>query len=163
MKQIITILFGIMLTTQVFGADGSSGCGPGWYVFKDNSLLSSSLRSTTNGVLVPVVTIGMTVGTSNCTKHSIVKNEKRSLHFTTMNFFELKADIAKGGGEHVAALTSTLGCPQVSQPRAAQQFQEHFQEIYPDGKVNPERALSEIYKVIFTDETLTQQCVFGIS
>ena len=56
--------------SQAMAMDGSSGCGPAWYVFKENTILSSSLRGTTNGTLWPVVTIGMTFGTSNCANHT---------------------------------------------------------------------------------------------
>ena len=91
MKTLILFILATVISGTAYGADGSSGCGPGWYILKDNSLVSSALRATTNGILVPVVTLGMTFGTSNCSKHKIVKKEKESLHFVTMNYFELKA------------------------------------------------------------------------
>ena len=86
-------LFG---SCSLFAADGSSGCGPGWYLFKENSLVSSAFRATTNGILFPSVTFGMTFGTSNCTQHKLVLKEKESLHFVTENYFEVQADMARG-------------------------------------------------------------------
>ena len=161
MKQLVLLAFGLMFSANVWAADGSSGCGPGWYVFKENSLISSSLRATTNGILFPTVTIGMTVGTSNCSKHKIVKNEKRSLHFATNSYYELKGDIAKGEGEHLAAFTSTLGCKSLDSSRAHQELKRSYDKIYPSQNVDPERALLEVYKVIFSDKTLAQQCLVG--
>ena len=49
------------------------------YDFFLNSLLSSSLRATTNAILLNG-TFGMTFGTSNCSKHSIVKKEFQKIH-----------------------------------------------------------------------------------
>lgn len=161
--------FGLMLiVASLFGysgaqaADGSSGCGPGWYVFKDNSLFSSALRATTNGVLFPVTTIGMTVGTSNCTKHKIVLKEQESLHFATMNYFELKSAIVKGEGEYLSAFANTMGCPMQAQGRLNQQLRSNYDQLYPSNQIQPENVLTEVYKAILSDSDLTQQCSLGV-
>jgi hypothetical protein len=47
MKVIHEKIFAFMFciaTKAIQAQDSSSGCGPGWYVLKDNSLLSSSGR-----------------------------------------------------------------------------------------------------------------------
>lgn len=147
-----------LFSFQAFAADGSSGCGPGWYLFKENSLLSSALRATTNAVLFPVTTIGMTVGTSNCTQHKLVLKEKESLHFATMNHFELKNEVAKGQGEYLSAFASTMGCPAQAQRHLNQSLQKSFKNIYPGSEVAPSNVLIEVYKVILSDRELTQQC-----
>ncbi len=141
-----------------FAMDGSSGCGPGWYAFKDNSLVSSSLRNTTNNVLIPVVTIGMTIGTSNCTKHSIVETEKESLHFAAHNFFELKGDIAKGQGAYVNSFASTIGCTVKAQTRFATELKNNYKAIFSHSEQKPENALKEVYKVILSDDELSNEC-----
>ena len=87
----------LLSATSAFAADGSSGCGPGWYIFKENSMVSSALRATTNGWSSPVVTIGMTFGTSNCAQHKLVMNDKRGLHFVTHNTNNLLAVDLSGG------------------------------------------------------------------
>lgn len=143
-------------------ADGSSGCGPGWYVFKENSLVSSALRSTTNGFLAPVVTLGMTSGTSNCTQHKIVLKEKESLHFASMNYYELKRDAAKGEGEYLSAFATTIGCPAQAQARFNQKVRGSYGEVFRAGaKVDAESALLEVYKIILSDKELTAQCSLG--
>lgn len=144
--------------TSAWAADGSSGCGPGWYLFKENSLVSSALRATTNGILLPVVTIGMTVGTSNCTQHKLVLKEQESLHFATQNHFELKTAIAKGEGEYLSAFASTMGCPSSAQGRLNQKLRAEFGRVYPNSKVQPENVLLEVYKTILSDRELTEQC-----
>jgi len=141
--------------------DGSSGCGPGWYVLKKNSIVSSSLRATTNGILATTVTLGMTSGTSNCSKHSIVLNEQKSLHFSTENYFELIADIDKGEGEFLTAYAQTIGCKTGANKLFKQQVKANFNTIFPSTEVKPKRVLGEVYKVIFRNQKLTQFCSLG--
>jgi len=145
-------------TGSAWAADGSSGCGPGWYVFKNNSLVSSALRATTNGILMPVVTLGMTFGTSNCTQHKLVLKEKESLHFATMNHFQLKSEIAKGSGEYLSAFAATMGCPSGAQTRLNEHVKAQYSSVYPDARVQPDQVLVEVYKVILSDPELTRQC-----
>ena len=163
MKFFFLSLLVLFTASQARAVDGSSGCGPGWYVFKDTSLLSSALRATTNSFLFPISTLGMTFGTSNCTQHKLVLKEKESLYFATMNHFELKRDLAKGQGEYVSAFASTMGCPASAQNRLNQNLRTRFTEIYPDGSVKPENVLLEVYKTILQDKELTQKCSLGIA
>ncbi len=161
MKSIISILFCFFISISAFAKDGSSGCGPGWYLLKKNSIVSSSLRATTNAVFAPTVTIGMTFGTSNCSKHSIVKNEQKSLHFTNENYIELIAEVSKGEGEFLTAYAKTIGCKSSAHPLFKKEVKNNFSKIYPNTDINPERALGEVYKVIFRNKELTQLCSLG--
>ncbi len=155
----LLLICGISACSQMsFAADGSSGCGPGWYLFKENSLVSSSFRATTNAILLPVVTFGMTFGTSNCTQHKIVKTEKESLYFVTMNYFELKSEIAKGNGEYINALAQTMGCESSANERLSTALKRNYPVIFQNSSIQPEATLSEVYKTIFRDEKLTQAC-----
>jgi len=154
----IVALIGFSTVQVANAADGSSGCGPGWYLFKENSLVSSSFRSTTNASLWPAVSIGMTFGTSNCTQHKIVKTEKESLHFVTMNYFELKSDIAKGHGQYLSALAKTIGCRQDAQTQFNQELKKNYSQVFETKSIQPEAVLSEVYKTIFRNEKLTSQC-----
>lgn len=160
---VLVALFFTVFSTRANAADGSSGCGPGWYIFEENSLVSSALRATTNGILLPVVTIGMTFGTSNCTQHKIVLKEKESLHFATMNHFELKRDIAKGDGEYLSAFAATIGCSASAQATLNKNLRTEYSRIYPDANVNPERTLLETYKAILSNKELTNKCSTGVS
>ncbi len=157
-KLFLFITLAILCATTVQANDGSSGCGPGWYLFKENSLVSSALRATTNGILFPVVTIGMTFGTSNCTQHKLVLKEKESLYFATQNHFELKGDIAKGQGEYLAAFSSTVGCPPSAYTQLQKQLKAGFSNVYPSDDMNPAHVLTEVYKVILSDQDLMAKC-----
>jgi hypothetical protein len=162
MKAVYSILATLFFSNILWAADGSSGCGPGWYLFKDNSLVSSALRTTTNAILFPAVTIGMTLGTSNCTQHKLVLKEKESLYFATMNHFELKRDIAKGQGEYLSAFSSTMGCPVNAQARLNNKLREDYPQIYSTKDIQPESVLLEVYKVILRDGELTKQCSLSV-
>jgi len=163
MKFTLTgFVLSLLFTFNAYGADGSSGCGPGWYVFKDNSLVSSSLRTTTNGFLFPVVTFGMTFGTSNCTKHKIVQTEKQSLYFATNNYYELQGDVARGTGEHLSAFATTIGCPVKAQARFNEQMRSNYRKLFVRDQAAPEALLIEVYNTILRDQTLTNQCSLGI-
>lgn len=161
MKFRFVLVLTALISFEALAMDGSSGCGPGWYVFKDNSIVSSALRATTNWILFPVFTIGMTFGTSNCTQHKLVMKEKESLYFATMNHFELKRDVAKGGGEYLSAFADTMGCPSSAQPKLNEYLRENYTRIYPSGAVEPSKVLLEVYKTIFSDYELTAKCSLG--
>ncbi len=160
--RLLLSIFVLSFSINASASDGSSGCGPGWYVLQENSILSSALRATTNSVLFPVVTIGMTFGTSNCTQHKLVLKEKESLHFATMNHFELKRDIATGKGDYLSAFASTMGCPVTAQERLNTHLKTEYSRLYSNGgEVKPETVLLEVYKTILNDRDLTAKCSLG--
>lgn len=159
--KILISLFAVLFTFAVQARDGSSGCGPGWYVMQDNSLVSSALRATTNGFLFPTVTIGMTLGTSNCTRHKLVLKEKEAIHFATHNAYELMREAAQGQGEFLAAFYTTLGCVDSQNTHFSQLMKTHFQDLFKDLKVQPEDIVLETYKVILNDQALTLSCSLG--
>ena len=130
MKQISLAFVLLFFSNVTLAADGSSGCGPAWYILKKNSLLSSSFRSITNGMLAPVVTLGMTFGTSNCSKHSIVEAESESLRYVENNLPVLRQDIARGGGESLDTLLGTMGCQFHETANISQHLQGEFSNIF---------------------------------
>ena len=161
MKILISLVL-LTITSNILASDGSSGCGPGWYLFKKNTLVSSSLRVTTNAVLFPITTIGMTIGTSNCSQHSLVKNEKKSLHFVINNYYEVKSEIAKGGGEFLSALTHTLGCTSDATAQLSSELRKNYGKMFNKNSVKPDKVLLEIYNTIFTNSSLTHQCTLKL-
>lgn len=155
----LTILFSLTIFSTIsIAADGSSGCGPGWYVAKKNSLLSSMIRATTNGLLAPTVTIGMTFGTSNCSKHSIVKREKESLKFATENYYEIATQASKGEGEFLSVFAETIGCSQNSLPQFGQEMKRNFSKIFFKNDQNPNILLEKTLHLIFENSSLRNAC-----
>ena len=107
-------------------------------------------------MLSPVVLVGMTVGSSNCTKHSIVENEKQSLYYVAQNTHDLKAEAAQASGEHLNALALVIGCDASAQTLFNYRIQNRHQEIF--SQETPEKTLTEIYTTILTNPELTHKC-----
>ena len=106
MKNVIIGLLALISATSVMAADSSSGCGMGWQVAPNQSLISSSTRSIVNATFSN--TIAMTLGTSGCAKHSIVKNDAKGIHFAEANLNQLAIEMARGNGEFVTSFSSVF-------------------------------------------------------
>ena len=98
----------VMTSLSGWASDKSSGCGLGWELFKDKTIVSSSLRSTTHAYLPN--TFSMTSGTSGCAKHEFVMDTKRGIHFLEVNEHSLAMDAAIGEGEYLGAFAESMGC-----------------------------------------------------
>ena len=139
-----------------FAADGSSGCGAGWYLFKNNSLLSSMSRAYTNATFSN--TIGMTSGTSNCAKHSIVKNERAADYFMEANIHTVMVEMAQGGGEHLGALAMAMGCDVGAASAFDSVTQAHYSEIFSSENSSAADALQNLRSVVRSDSQLRNRC-----
>lgn len=131
----LAFLFSLISSQTTFAADGSSGCGAGWYILKDNSLVSSSFRNATNMTFSN--TFAMTSGTSNCAKHSIVDAAKQSLHFADANYESIMVDAARGNGETIAAFSETFGCSWQGLGDFQNLLHANYQTIFPAGQRSP--------------------------
>ena len=136
MKALLVLPF-LFFFSFAYAADSSSGCGLGWSVFKENTLVSSSLRMTTNGLFFNQ-TFGMTSGTSNCARHSIVKNESKGIHFAEANFKQLAVEMAQGQGEYLqgfAVATGYIG----DMALFGKLVQANYERILPDATTTPDQ------------------------
>ncbi len=130
----------LVSASAAMAGDSSSGCGAGWYIFKKNSLVSSSLRATTNAIFLNA-TFGMTFGTSNCSQHSIVKTEKEAIYFAEANHNQLMLDIARGEGEYLSAFSEIVGCKENALGKS---LQSNFDKIYSDSSESSVKVLDKI-------------------
>ena len=153
MKKLI-LIGALLFTSQIFAADSSSGCGLGWAVLKKNSLVSSFTRTFINATFSS--TIGMTLGTSGCSQHSIVKNESKIIHFAEANHYQLQKEIAMGSGSYVTAFSGLIGCE--NNANFNSRIQKKFDKIYPDTTTSPNVALRNILKSIQEDQELSTNC-----
>lgn len=155
MKNAILLITVLMMGSVMSGIsahaeDQSSGCGLGWMIFKKNSLVSSSLRATTNAFALN--TIAMTVGTSGCAKHDIVMKEKEALYFAEANYQKLINEMAEGKGEHLQAFAKVLGCDSKTAARAGGVFQRQYETIFTSDQVQPQQLLNNIANAIGNSE-----------
>jgi hypothetical protein len=132
MKKILVLVgsFALLSASQLSVAqanDGSSGCGLGWEVSQKQSLLSSSIRTTTNTFLPN--TFSMTSGTSGCAKHSIVKNDEKAVQYAVSNHDSLIVEMAEGRGEFLAGFAQALGCDAASYSAFSSFAQSHYDSL----------------------------------
>lgn len=152
-RKLIMALGLSLLMLPTLAGDSSSGCGLGWAVFKDNSLISSALRATTNAIFLN--TIAMTSGTSGCAKHSIVKNDKKSLHFMDANKHQLMTEMAYGQGEYVSGLATLMGCDaQVF----SETMKERYQEVFAREGMKARELVNRVQAQILLNKNLAASC-----
>ena len=153
MKKLL-LIGALLISTQAFAADSSSGCGLGWAVLKKNSLISSFTRTFINATFSS--TIGMTFGTSGCSQHSIVKNESQIIHFAESNYYQLQKEIALGQGSYLTAFSGLIGCGDSAQFNS--KIQKNFDKIYPELSTTPTAALKNILQTVQGDQELSRNC-----
>jgi hypothetical protein len=77
-------------------------------------------------------TTNVTVSTSGRTwwnEDGLLKSEHKAIAFAAYNQSNLDQDIAKGGGEYLAALGALLGVPEDARPAFALGAQSQFQSL----------------------------------
>lgn len=146
-----------LTATHARAGDQSSGCGPAYYVLKENTILSSSLRSTTHGFLFPTVTFGMTSGTSNCAKHSLVEEKRERVYYLTANGDVLRHDAARGEGEFLHGLFTTYGCNPLFERHFGHVLQEQFDAVFLDA-TTPSSVEAAASRAIRADSVLADHC-----
>lgn len=153
MKMLVTFLM-VLMTSTSFAADSSSGCGVGWMVFKDNSLVSSFFRAATNATFLN--TVAMTFGTSGCAKHSIVMNDKSGIHFVEANQHQLVVEMAKGRGEYVSAMGYVLGCRNLDLFSA--KARSNYNNIFSKDQMSASEIYQNIKNSVKADKDLSLSC-----
>jgi hypothetical protein len=106
--------------------DKSSGCGYGWEVTKQKTLIGSLTRNTINATASN--SIAMTMGTSGCEKHDIVLKEKAQEVFVEANYENILSDMAEGRGEYLSSIANMMGCDNANFGANAQKGLEKLQD-----------------------------------
>jgi len=157
MKKLLLVLLALGFSPAVLAADGSSGCGAGWYILKKNSLLSSSLRTTTNALLFNA-TFGMTFGTSNCQKHDIVQLDKEDLYYAEANKEFLTIEMAEGRGEYVATFARTLGCDGAIVNEFGTYTRSRYEKIFSSPSLPAAEMLRNVKRELRANPELKARC-----
>jgi hypothetical protein len=98
----------------------------------------------------------MTLGTSNCTQHKLVLNEKRNLHFVTHNLYELKSQAAQGEGEYLQAFAEVVGCQKSQTQLLKKTIQAKHQNVFQHA--TPEKVLEQVFIEIISSPDLARAC-----
>lgn len=154
----VALIFGVAAS---FAEDKSSGCGLGWQVSKDKSLVSSSIRATTNNLFY-LNYFGMTSGTLGCAYHSIVLNDKKSLHYAEANYNNLQVEMAEGRGETLATFAEVMGCHDSSIPAFNARVQSSYQKLFDGANDSPAVLIERVRQEIQSDASLASACAEGV-
>jgi hypothetical protein len=137
---------------------GMAGCGLGTMLFqKDNTTWKQILAATTNGTFGNQ-TFAITSGTSNCTQGGVMKAEREQAAFAEVNFQDVKANMAAGGGEFLSSFATLLGCEESSKQALAHMTQEKFETLVPSTSTTPVQMLVAIKQQIKASPTLSLTC-----
>jgi hypothetical protein len=118
---------------------------------KDNQVFAA----TTNGTFASQY-FGITFGTSNCLDEKTSNMLDTVDTFVRVNKVALAADIAKGQGETVAALSTLVGCSDGGHFASA--LQKNFSTIYPSHNVETMQVTDSILGIVTTDRALASNC-----
>ncbi len=108
MRLLATALLVLALPMISHARDTMDGCGLGWEVTSDETMIATTTRGTTN-VFVPPA-FGMTTGTLGCKQLSFASNEKEAVNYVVNNYSNLKQQLAVGQGEYVDGLIEVMNC-----------------------------------------------------
>lgn len=123
------------------GYGDGPGCGLGSMIFDGNKkVIHQVLAATTNGTFGNQ-TFGITSGTLGCTNDGIVMNDQKVVVYARANFDSLSQEMARGGGEHLAALASLMGVPAAQHPRFFALTQERYLDLYASETTTADQML----------------------
>lgn len=152
--KLIIALMALVATSSVFAADSSSGCGMGYEIAPKQSLVSSSTRSIVNATFSN--TIAMTLGTSGCAKHSIVKNDAKGIHFAEANMNVLALEMSRGNGEFVSSFASVYGCNNTE--AFGSMVQANYETVLPTANTSGVELYNNVLAQIKTNAALSASC-----
>lgn len=162
MLKLLTMVLA-MHSLSAFAADSSDGCGLANLVYDKKSMVGISTRSTIRGSYSGILDwTGTTSGKFGCAKHSIVKAEKRGLHFLNANIDAVLTDASTGRGEYLQGLARSLGCQDGVFSHFALEVQENFGDIFFPASDDQARALRKIQDIIKSNKTLTNNCLSAV-
>ena len=120
------------------------GCGPGNLVSSDDSWLSTSIASSTNAALSPVLPLSTTTGISGCTGGPPIVENTPAYRFFVINLHGIMGDIASGHGENLQAIANLWGVPEKEYSGFAKKANAEFPQIFSQD-LKPE----DMYRSLF--------------
>lgn len=151
-------VIGMMFFTtnaQAAGGYNMAGCGLGGMFIKDPSTFAQVIAATVNNLISPQ-TFAITSGTSECSEDGMVKSELKVLFFASVNFENLKQDMARGQGEYLASLAALLGVSEGQQPEFFAMTQENYASLFTSEQTAPSEMLTVLKQKMLAHPALLQ-------
>ena len=163
-KGLFVALTGVLIGAQVSVAfavnpDNGPGCGLGklaWADYKTpKNIAPQVMMATTNGTFGSQ-TFGISFGTSGCTNDGKVMAEQQTNLFVASTFETISGDMARGGGEHLAALATLMGVPVDQQPAFFALTQQQYQVLVQAGETSSVAVVKALQDVMGGHPVLAQ-------
>lgn len=163
-KGLFVALTGVLIGAQVSVAfavnpDNGPGCGLGklaWADYKTpKNIAPQVMMATTNGTFGSQ-TFGISFGTSGCTNDGKVMAEQQTNLFVASTFETISGDMARGGGEHLAALATLMGVPVDQQPAFFALTQQQYQVLVQAGETSSVAVVKALQDVMGGRPVLAQ-------
>ena len=139
------------------GSQNDGGCGLGSMMFPENKPVHQILAATTNGSFGNQ-TFGITTGSLGCTSGGLIKAGMERQVFIASNFRALQREMAAGKGEHVAALSSLMGCG-AHTDKFVNFSKARYEVLFPSANTTPNALLENLTKEIKADSAVSEACV----
>jgi hypothetical protein len=98
----------------------------------------------------------MTLGTSGCAKHSIVKNDAKGIHFAEANMNVLALEMSRGNGEFVAGFASVYGCNNTE--AFGSMVQSKYEAVLPSANTSGVELYNNVKAQIKNNAALYASC-----
>ena len=136
-KGLLIVVAALSFASSSFAAYTSAGCGLGTILFKGQSGKAQLiLAATTNGTFGNQ-TFGITSETLDCTASGVVKNDKQTEVYASVNFQRLSREMAQGGGEYLNGLSALMGYSTPQQQAAvAKLAQARYEKLFPSAQTD---------------------------
>ncbi|MBL7543935.1 MAG: DUF3015 family protein [Bdellovibrionaceae bacterium] len=136
---------------------GVAGCGLGAVVVGKRG--GQIFAATTNGTSSNQL-FGITFGTLNCTDGPTNEVASNMDKFIIANRSALSADVAKGDGETLSALTQVMGCNNVQSQEMGRVLKAKYNQIFAND-AQPNIVTDSIITVIMNDTQVASRCNLG--
>lgn len=144
MKKLVasSILAGMVSTSALAG--GNTGCGLGEVVLGEPKGIIPQIFKFTTNHLTSSQFLGLTFGTSGCSKASgLVNNDTHK--FVDDNMDKLALDISRGSGESLSTLAILLKIE--DKELFASKLQSNFDKLYTSEDITSSELIENIFKI----------------
>ena len=163
-KGLLMVLAGLLMAGQVSVAhavnpDNGPGCGLGklaWADYKTPKNIAPQVMMATTNVTFGSQTFGISFGTSGCTNDGKVMAGQQTHVFVANTFETLSGDMARGGGEHLAALATLMGVPAEQQPAFFAMAQQQYGALVEAGELSSVAAVKALQEAMKEQPVLAQ-------
>lgn len=162
-RRWLVALTGVLVSLQVTVAfavnpDNGPGCGLGklaWADYKTPKNIAPQVMMATTNSTFGSQTFGISFGTSGCTNDGKVMAEQQTSLFVASAFETISEDMARGGGEHLAALATLMGVPVDHHTEFFAMAQQHYRGLVEAGEI------SSVAVIKALQDAMTDQPIFA--